>query len=395
MLKQIKKWQLLLPVIIGMLPINGFAQLKEKKFVIKGDMTALAADSIPKMVYLTFDSYLHRQPDSTVVVNGYYTFTGTLPMPALVSIRRKKNSNAIAGFVADTGEQKVVTLPSIRKRDSATARRLKMPMTSIVDSTVVKGSAADSIYQNDIMNPLKSKLVALPNRATLGFAGLLAKIAQLQDEQIVNNVKAHPHSLIAPMLVIKVANRNDRNLTDSLLKLLPKRAQPLVAKEIKKIFEASDAEMQKTAGDRKKPGPAIGTTAPVFIMADTLEKPVSLSDFKGKYVLLDFWASWCAPCRMENPNIVSAYRQFKDKGFEVVGISLDAASQKAAWIAAIKDDGLHWTQLSDLQGWKNAAAQLYGVKFIPQNFLIDPNGIIIEKGLQGSELKMLLSRLLK
>lgn len=130
---------------------------------------------------------------------------------------------------------------------------------------------------------------------------------------------------------------------------------------------------------------AIGTAAIDFTQNDVNEKPVSLSSFKGKYVLVDFWASWCRPCRMENPNVVKVFNKFKDKNFTVLGISLD--QQKEAWVNAIAKDRLTWTHVSDLQYWNNAVAQLYRVQSIPQNFLIDPSGKIVAKDLRGEDLE--------
>ena len=122
-------------------------------------------------------------------------------------------------------------------------------------------------------------------------------------------------------------------------------------------------------------------------------KNVSLSSFKGKYVLVDFWASWCRPCRAENPNVVNAYNQYKNKNFTVLGVSLDQA--KPNWLQAIQADNLTWTHVSDLQFWNNAVAQLYHIQSIPANMLIDPTGKIIARDLRGEDLNRKLSELLK
>ena len=130
-----------------------------------------------------------------------------------------------------------------------------------------------------------------------------------------------------------------------------------------------------------------------FTQPDTSGNPVSLASYRGKYVLVDFWASWCRPCRQENPNVVENYNRFKDKNFTVLGVSLDQA--KPAWVNAIQMDGLTWVHVSDLQYWSNAVAKQLNITSIPQNFLIDPDGKIIAKNLRGPALERKLSAVLK
>lgn len=139
---------------------------------------------------------------------------------------------------------------------------------------------------------------------------------------------------------------------------------------------------------------AVGTQSLDFTQPDTTGVPVSLSSFRGKYVLVDFWASWCRPCRDENPNVVENFNKFNKKNFTVLGVSLDRPGQKEKWLEAIHTDKLTWTQVSDLQFWNNAAAQLYKVKGIPQNFLVDPEGKIVAKNLRGPELEAKLCEIL-
>ncbi len=131
---------------------------------------------------------------------------------------------------------------------------------------------------------------------------------------------------------------------------------------------------------------AVGTMAMDFTQPDTLGNPVSLSSFRGKYVLVDFWASWCGPCRNENPNVVENFKKFSSKNFTILGVSLDRPGQKEKWMQAIHDDGLTWNHVSDLQFWNNTAAQLYKVQGIPFNILVDPTGKIVARNLRGAEL---------
>ena len=139
---------------------------------------------------------------------------------------------------------------------------------------------------------------------------------------------------------------------------------------------------------------AIGTTVSDFTQPDTSGNPVSMSSFRGKYVLVDFWASWCGPCRQENPNVVSNFNKFKEKNFTVLGVSLDRPGQKERWLQAIYTDQLAWTHVSDLQFWNNAVAQQFRIQSIPQNLLIGPDGKIVAKNLRGPDLEAKLCEIL-
>ena len=166
-------------------------------------------------------------------------------------------------------------------------------------------------------------------------------------------------------------------------------------------FEAFSPELQRSPlgksvlamikGESDKLGP--GKMAPDFTALTPEGKPFHLSDLRGKYVLLDFWASWCGPCRLENPNIVKNYQRYKEKNFTVVSFSLDES--KKAWQAAIEADHLDWYHAGDLQGWHSAIVQLYMVPSVPKSFLIDPDGKIIAVDLRGSELNQQLEKTIK
>lgn len=170
-------------------------------------------------------------------------------------------------------------------------------------------------------------------------------------------------------------------------------------KELRTLFKGLDKSVRKSAQGKqfdyylkRLKNASVGKKAPAITQLTPEGEPFSLSDLRGKYVLIEFWASWCPDCRRENPNLVKTYATFKDKNFEILGVSFDRELDD--WVAAIKKDKLTWKHISDLQSWQNAAGTLYGVRAIPQNILVDPKGVIVAKNIQGEELNAKLAELL-
>jgi peroxiredoxin len=171
---------------------------------------------------------------------------------------------------------------------------------------------------------------------------------------------------------------------------LPPAEMDSALKNLKSRFPANTflAEMEKSSQQQPEQQASgdswIGKTVPELVMPDVNGKEVSISSFRGKFVLIDFWASWCGPCRMENPNVVKAYNEFKGKNFTILGVSLD--NNKESWKKAIFQDHLSWTQMSDLKYWNSQAVETFGFQGIPFNVLVDPSGKVIAQELRGEEL---------
>lgn len=200
---------------------------------------------------------------------------------------------------------------------------------------------------------------------------------------IKNFIKTHPKSAMSAFILANDLNNPAIPLTE-IEECLTYIDSSLVTNSNIKL-------VNKRIEDKR--GTMVGYKATNFSQANTEGKLVSLSDFKGKYVLIDFWASWCRPCRMENPNVVAAFNRYKDKGFTILGVSMD--SNRDPWLAAIQQDNLTWTHVSDLKGWGNEVGKLYGVSGIPQNYLIDKDGKIVAKDLRGQALEEKLAEIIK
>jgi peroxiredoxin len=359
-----KKW-----LLVAMLcPVIVLAQTG-KEFVIEGKLDGFANGT----QILLYKNGENTESATATLSNEKFTIRGNVDEPTLcflvVGEERPYEifvENRVISFKAEKGDPK---------------------------DTKVEGSPSHDEFKSfvDKFVPLSQQLSTLANTINATPPGknrdqLMSTyngMHNLVQKEIDNFINAHRSSYVSPFLLNATYQFNEDPvmLEDRFRKLSASIRESKAGKQLEGFIAES------------KIG-AVGTQSLDFTQPDTLGTPVSLSSFRGKYVLVDFWASWCGPCRDENPNVVNSFKKFNNKNFTVLGVSLDRPGQKSKWLQAIREDNLTWTHVSDLQFWNNAAAQLYRIKGIPQNILVDPNGKIVARNLRGAALEEKLCEIL-
>jgi peroxiredoxin len=358
--------------------LNSYAQAQKKAYTINGTITGLSSGK----VYLAHENEKKETiTDSAQIVNSKFVFKGSIAEPAFFKL-----------YLSDPQRGSSILVEPANLTFKAHKDSLYKAMVS--------GSVLSDTYQsfyNVDWKPVTEKAGEIYRRLDKaekdgsmkanpslrkGFDEEFKALGVLNDTIVNAYVRKNRNSIASAMVILdRYINYPYYNNARALMPLLSKEVQQ---SSFGKQIYAALALDERTAA---------GKAAPVFTMANTEGKMVKLSDFKGKYVLIDFWASWCGPCRKENPNVVAAYKKYHDKGFDILGVSLD--SNKEAWLKAIKADSLTWNHVSDLKGWKNDAAALYGVKSVPASFLIDREGRVIAKDLRAEALHEKLAELFK
>ena len=352
--------------------ISFLASAQNKNFQISG---TIADPSIHKLYFTSgnFQGAANGKAVEITVKGGKFTYKGlfTEPVPVFLSLTEelKPNAGEVLQFILDAGLVEI----SVKEKLSSAAISGSQAHSDFQKYNIGQAKYNDRFVKLNADAQAEAQNGVAPDLLQIKYAKLFkaaqADLGEFQKTFIIQNPKAY----ISLLLLSEYGKLTENYIkADSLFSVLdPVLRSGKTAVSIRDYI----AKEKKTS---------IGALSPDFSLSDSSGKKIPLSSLKGKYVLLDFWASWCGPCRQENPNVVQAYRSFKDKGFTVFGVSLDR--DRKSWLKAINADGLTWGHVSDLKYWGSEAAILYGINAIPRNFLLDPEGKIIARDLRGPAL---------